>query len=50
LQADLDEEMRQFILGNRDSEDEPVKEEPERGTFTTNADPHCVVISPNRMG
>jgi hypothetical protein len=45
LQADLDEEMRQFILGNRDSEDEPVKEEPERGTFTTNADPHCVVIS-----
>ena len=45
LQVDLDEEMRQFILGNRDSEDEPVKEEPERGTFTTNDDPHCVVIS-----
>jgi hypothetical protein len=45
LQVDLDEQMRQFILGNRDSEDEPVKEEPERGTFTTNDDPHCVVIS-----
>jgi hypothetical protein len=45
LQADLDEEMRQFILGNRDSEDEPVKEEPECGTFTTNANPHCLVIS-----
>ena len=22
-----------------------MKEEPERGTFTTNDDPHCVVIS-----
>ena len=45
LRADLDEEMRQFILGRRDSEDEPVKEESERGTYTTNQDPHCVVIS-----
>jgi hypothetical protein len=50
LQIDLDEEMRQFILGSRDSEDEPVKEEPERGTFTTNDDPHCVVISSERDG
>jgi hypothetical protein len=37
--------MRQYILGNRDSENEPVKEAPERGTFTTNDDPHCIVIS-----
>ena len=42
--------MRQFILGNRDSENEPVKEEPERATFTTNSDPHCVVISSEADG
>jgi hypothetical protein len=50
LQVDLDEEMRQFILGNCQSEDQPVKEEPERGTFTTNDDPHCVVISSEPNG
>jgi hypothetical protein len=45
LDGDFDGEMRQYILGNRDSENEPVKEAPERGTFTTNDDPHCIVIS-----
>jgi hypothetical protein len=45
LNGDLDEEMQQYILGNRDSENEPVREAPERGTFTTNDDPHCIVIS-----
>ena len=45
LDGNLDEEMRQYILGNRDSEDEPVKEAPERHTFTTNDDPHRIVIS-----
>ncbi len=39
LDGDFDEEMRQYILGNRDSEKEPVKEAPERGTFTTNDHP-----------
>jgi hypothetical protein len=45
LDGNLDEEVRQYILGNRDSEDEPVKEAPERHTYTTNDDPHCIVIS-----
>ncbi len=45
LDEDADEELRQYILGNRDLEDEPVKEAPERGTFTTNDDPHCIVIT-----
>ena len=42
--------MCQFVLGNRDSEVEPVEEEPERGTFTTNDDPPCVVISSDPDG
>jgi HNH endonuclease len=50
LERDLDEEMRQYILGNFNSEDETVKEGPERGTFTTTGDPHRVVISSGADG
>jgi hypothetical protein len=50
LDEGFDEGLRQYILGRRDSEDEPVKEAPERGTFTTNDDPHCIVISSEADG
>lgn len=45
LDQAIDDEIRKYILGLSQSEDEPVKEGPELSTFTTNEDPHVIVIS-----
>lgn len=45
-----DERMRAFILGNQSSPDEPVSVAADPTTWTTNSDPHFILLSPAHDG
>jgi hypothetical protein len=46
LEGTWDQYLRKYILGQAPTEDEPVSEEPDQLTRTTNDEPHYVLLSP----